>query len=102
MAKKMNDELRARYVNLLKDYLDSLGEDTMFVESNELAFPVVDSAGNEATIVVTVKVPAGTRDGDPYDPYSHAEDYRMRQEAKAAKAKEKERLKAEKLAKQKK
>jgi hypothetical protein len=63
---------------------------------------VVDTDGNEKWIVLTVKVPTGSRDGDAYDGYAMAEDYRMRQADKAAKAAERERKTAERKAKTKK
>ena len=56
------------------------------VGSNEIALPVVDEDGNEKWLVLTFKVPTGSRDGDAYDGYSMAEDYQMKQAEKKAKA----------------
>ena len=101
MAKTMralNDEVRMQYMQRINECLS--GEDeVLVVGSNELAIPVVDSEGNEKWIVLTVKVPTGSRDGDAYDGYAMAEDYCMRQTAKAAKAAERERKTAERKAK---
>ena len=58
----------------------------MRVGSNEIALPVLDEEGNEKWLVLTFKVPTGSRDGDAYDGYSMAEDYQMRQTEKKAKA----------------
>ena len=44
-------------------------------------------------------MPSGSRDGDAYDGYAMAQDYAMRQTAKADKAKERERKSAERKAK---
>lgn len=96
--KTLNDEVRAQYLQRVTDCL-SQEDEVLVVGSNELAIPVVDSEGNEKWIVLTVKVPTGSRDGDAYDGYAMAEDYRMRQEAKAEKAKERERKTAERKAK---
>ena len=75
-------------------------DEVLTVGANELAIPVVDAEGNEKWVVVTVKVPTGSRtDGEPYDGYAMAQDYEMRQSAKAAKAKERERKTAERKAK---
>lgn len=98
--KKLNDELKANYFSKIRDFLLELGEDVIQVKSNEIAFPVVDSEGNEKSIVVVVKVPTGANKGtEPYDPYSMGEEFQMKEQAKLEKAKEKAKLKAEKIAK---
>jgi 2-keto-3-deoxy-L-rhamnonate aldolase RhmA len=96
--KSLNDELRAQWVRDVREYL-SQEDEVLVVGANELAVPVVDSEGNEKWVVLTIKVPTGTRDGDAYDGYAMAEDYRMRQADKAAKAAERERKTAERQAK---
>ena len=55
--------------------------------------------GNEHYVVVTVKIPTGSRDGDAYDGYAAAQDYAMKCEERKAKAAEKERKAAERKAK---
>ena len=96
--KSLNDELRAMYLERVHACL-SQEDEVLVVGANELAVPVVDTDGNEKWIVLTVKVPTGSRDGDAYDGYAMAEDYRMRQADKAAKAAERERKTAERQAK---
>ena len=96
--KSLNDELRAMYLARVSECL-STEDEVLVVGANELAVPVVDTDGNEKWIVLTVKVPTGTRDGDAYDGYAMAEDYRMRQKNKAEKAAERERKSAERKAK---
>lgn len=93
--KQLRDELRARFMESVKAYLDSQGEEILVTNSNEYAIPCVDSEGNDEFIVLTFKVPKGSRDGDAYDGYSVAEDYAMKCKEKAEKAK----LAAEKKAK---
>ena len=97
-AKALNDEVRAQYLQRVSECL-SAEDEVLVVGSNELAVPVVDTEGNEKWIVLTIKVPTGSRDGDAYDGYAMAEDYRMRQVAKAEKAAERERKSAERKAK---
>lgn len=99
--KSLNEKLRNSYLTLISDYLKEKGEEILVTGSNEICLPCVDSEGNDEFVVVTVKVPTGSRDGDPYDGYSLAEDYAMRQKAKAEKAKESAAKKAEKIAKDK-
>ena len=96
--KSLNDELRAMYLARVSECL-SQEDEVLVVGANELAVPVVDTEGNEKWIVLTVKVPTGSRDGDAYDGYAMAEDYQMKVNAKAAKAKERERKTAERQAK---
>ena len=96
--KSLNDELRAMYLERVHACL-SQEDEVLVVGANELAVPVVDTDGNEKWIVLTVKVPTGSRDGDAYDGYAMAEDYRMRQKNKAEKAAERERKSAERKAK---
>ena len=89
-AKVLNDEVRAQYLLRVSECL-STEDEVLVVGSNELAIPVVDSEGNEKWIVLTVKVPTGSRDGDAYDGYAMAEDYQLKLANKATKAAEKER-----------
>ena len=96
--KSLNDALRAQYMERVHNCL-SQEDDVLVVGANELAVPVVDADGNEKWVVLTVKVPTGSRDGDAYDGYAMAEDYRMRQAEKSAKQAERERKTAERKAK---
>ena len=96
--KSLNDELRALWVQRVNDCL-SQEDEVLVVGANELAVPVVDTDGNEKWIGVSVKVPTGTREGDSYDGYAMAEDFRIRQKNKAEKAAERERKTAERQAK---
>lgn len=95
-TQKQRDEiLKTDFLDRVVEFLSSEEggeEEVLRVKSNEIAVPVVDSDGNERWIVLTFKVPTGERGGDGYDGYSMAEDYQMKQAAKA----EKEKAKAEK------
>ena len=75
-------------------------EEVLRVGSNEIAFPVVDSEGNEDFIVLTCKIPTGANKGtEPYDGYAMAEEYEMKLKEKAEKAKKAAEAKAKKIAK---
>ena len=95
--KVLNDEIKARFLDGVAEHLTNAGEEVLRTGSNEIALPVLDEDGNEKWLVLTFKVPTGSRDGDAYDGYSMAEDYKMKCEDKEHKAKEK----AEKAAKDK-
>lgn len=97
MSKKANDQLRVMYLNNIKNLISPF-EDVMQTGSNEIAFPVVDSEGEDNWVVITVKVPTGSRDGEAYDGYSMAEEYEMKTAEKERKAKEAAAKKAAKIA----
>lgn len=107
MAKKtqtaLDNELRAVYIEKVAELFKADGEEVLRTGSSEVAFPVVDSDGNEKFIVVSVKVPKGERkDGYvPYDGYSVAEEYEINQREKAEKRAKADAEKAKKIAKDK-
>ena len=88
MSKSTRDALRVSYMSRIRDFLVNAGEEVLQTGTNEFALPCVDSEGNDEFVVLTVKVPTGSRDGEPYDGYSMAEDFTMKQAEKARKAEE--------------
>ena len=97
--KQLDEEIKVRFLEGVSEHLENAGEEVLRVGSNEIALPVVDTNGEERWLVVTFKVPTGSRDGDAYDGYSMAEEYaiKVRQQAeKAEKAKAEKARKAEK------
>jgi hypothetical protein len=91
--KQLHEELRNKYLSMIAELLIKAEEEVLSTGSNEIAVPTLDSEGNDEYVVVTVKVPTGSRDGDAYDGYAMAEEYRI----KLANAKEREeKAKAEK------
>ena len=97
--KVLREAVKAEWMADLMAHIEGKDFEVLQTASNEFAVPVVDSEGGEHYVVITVKIPTGSRDGDAYDGYAAAEDYRMRQTAKAEKAAEKERKAAERKAK---
>jgi hypothetical protein len=100
-AKVLNEEIKIRFLEGVSEHLTNVGEEVLRVGSNEIALPVVDDDGNEKWLVLTFKVPTGSRDGDAYDGYSMAEDYQMKQAEKKAKAEAKAKESAKNKAKSK-
>ena len=100
--KSLHDALRAKYIERVSKFLADAGEEVLVTGSNEIALPCVDSEGNDEFIVITFKVPTGSRDGDVYDGYSMAEDFKMKSAEKAEKAKIAAEKKAKKIAQDKK
>ena len=100
--KALNDALRETYLELISKTMTEAGEEVLRVGSNEICFPCVDSAGNDKYVILTVKIPIGSRDGEAYDGYSMAEDYAIKCKNKAETAKKKEAEKQKKIARDKK
>jgi hypothetical protein len=100
-TKALHEELRAKYMAMVATLMEQSGEEVLRTASNEIAIPCVDSEGNDEYLVITFKVPTGSRDGDAYDGYAMAEDYAMKCRANAEKAEEAAKKKAAKIAKDK-
>ena len=96
--KSLHNALRAKYIERVSKFLVDAGEEVLITGSNEIALPCVDSEGNDEFIVITFKVPTGSRDGDAYDGYSMAKDFEMKSAEKAEKAKISAKKKAKKTA----
>lgn len=99
--KQLHEALRARYMSLIREFLESKGEEVLVTNSNEFAVPCVDEEGNDEFLVLGFKVPTGSRDGEAYDGYGEAESYTMKVAEKADKAKAAAEAKAKKIARDK-
>lgn len=99
--KVLHEEIRNKYMTMLSQFLAEQEEEVLVVGSNEIAIPCLDSEGNDEYMVITFKVPTGSRDGDAYDGYSMAEDYAMKVREQAEKAEKAKADKEKKIAKDK-
>ena len=99
--KALREEIKARYLEAVSAVFTSQDLEALRVGSAEIAVPVLDKNGDEEWLVITLKVPTGSRDGEAYDGYAMAQDYAMKQDTKAAKAKEAAERKAAKIARDK-
>ena len=99
--KQFRESVRARYMSKVKEFLESTQDDVLVVGSDEFAIPVVREDGEEDYVVLTFKMPTGSRDGDGYDGYAMAEDYAFKCEEKRKKAEAAAEAKAKKIAKDK-
>ena len=98
-VKQLREAIKEEWRDFLEEVIQRRGDETLRTASNEIAIPVVDAEGGEHFVVLTVKIPTGSRDGDAYDGYAVAEDYTMRCETKRAKALERERKSVERKSK---
>lgn len=88
--KQLDEKIKVGFLERVADYLTQADEEVLRVGSNELAIPVLDENSEERWLVLTFKVPTGSRlDGEPYDGYSAKEDYEMKLAEKVKKAEEK-------------
>ena len=99
--KQIREGVRTHYMDKVRSFLE-MEDEVLIVGSNEFAIPVVRSDGEEDYIVLTFKMPTGSRDGDGYDGYALAEDYAFKLEEKKKKAEAAKEAKEKKIAKDKK
>lgn len=95
--KALHEGIKARYYDAITRALEAEGNEVLRTGSAEFAIPVLDAEHNEEWLVVTLKVPTGSREGDAYDGYAMAEDFKMKCEAKAEKTKAAAEKKAAKI-----
>lgn len=94
----LHEALRERYLKMIINALTDRGEEVLRTGSQEICLPCVDDDGNDEFVVLTLKVPTGSRDGDAYDGYSMADDYALKVKTKAEKAEKAKTAKAQKVA----
>ena len=100
--KQLHEGIRAKFIGMFTEWLTEQGEEVLLTKSNEIAIPTLDEEGNEEFIVITFKVPTGSRDdGEAYDGYGVAEQYAESVADKEAKAKVDAEKKAKKIARDK-
>lgn len=99
--KQLHEAIRTAFMNEVIQLFTDKGEEVLRTGSQEIAIPCVDEEGNDEYVVITFKVPTGSRDGEAYDGYSMAEDYAMREKDKAEKAAKAKAEKEKKIAKDK-
>lgn len=98
ISPKMKEAKKAEYLKPLMDFFSSNGEEVLQTGSATLAFPICYDNGEEGFMKVTLQIPSGSRDGEPYDGYSEAESYALNQKVKAEKAAATAKKNAEKAA----
>ena len=100
--KQLHEALRNKFLTHFTELLTNEGEEVLRTKSNEIAVPTLDDDGNEEFVVITFKVPTGSRDdGEAYDGYGVAQQYAEDTEAKREKAKIEAEKKAKKIARDK-
>lgn len=75
-SNKLKNEFRKNWRNLLAKQISELGEDVLIIGSNKICFPTVLENGEETYLVIEVKIPRGSRNGDEFDPYTLEREYK--------------------------
>ena len=97
--KQLHEGIRSKFMGAVSKFFADAGEEVLRTKSNEIAIPTLDEEGNEEFIVITFKVPTGSRDdGEAYDGYGVAQQYAEDSASKAAKAQADAEKKAKKIA----
>lgn len=87
----LKNSLREYYLDkIVKYFQESTDEEILRIGNGEIALPCVDADGNERYAQIKVIIPNGSRDGDSFDGYALAEEYKLKQESKAQSRKKKE------------
>ena len=90
--KQTTDALRAEWTEKLMAYVYAHDTDVCQTAAGTFMFPVVDAAGEDRWVKVSVIIPKDASEDDGTDGYSLAREYQLKQEAareRARKAKEK-------------
>ena len=94
--KVANDNMRQKYIDLIKKNLIDNGEEVLVTNSNEIALPCVNENGDDEFLKITFIIPSGSRDGDAYDGYNEAKSYEIKIQEKKEKEEKKKKEKEEK------
>lgn len=98
--KQSNERYRNAVVEKLMQFFKSPegGEEWVIqVANNAFGFPFVNDLGNDEIVKITVSIPTGDRDGNPYDLDGEGEDYKNSVKKKAEIAQKKAEAKAKKI-----
>ena len=101
MAKEF-DAIRTQFMGAVRSMFEASNYDVLITGSQEFCIPVVNDDKEEGYIVITFKVPKGSRDGTPYDGDAEAQDYAFKCAERDRKAKERAEAKAKKIERDKK
>lgn len=71
---------RKHWMEWLQTQIREAGEECLEYKGNGLCIPAVDENGNEYYVSLTVAIPLGGRDGEKFDGYAAAEDYKLHRE----------------------
>lgn len=95
---KIGDSVRAEFMNRIKNFLETDGETVLQIKSGAYSIPWA-KGDDEGYINITFSIPKGTRDGDAFDGFEEAENFKFEQEEKEKAKAEREEKKKKKIEK---
>lgn len=97
--KQITDSLRAEWTEKFMAYVYAHDTDVCQTAAGTFMFPVVDAAGEDRWIKVSVIIPKDANEEDGTDGYSLAHEYKLKQDAAKERARKREEEAAAKRAK---
>lgn len=97
--KQVTDALRAEWTKKFMAYVYAHDTDVCQTAAGTFMFPIVDAAGEDRWIKVSVIIPKDANEADGTDGYSLAQEYKLKQEAARERARKREEEAAAKRAK---
>ena len=95
---KNSEIVKIDFMGKVRQFLEDNGEVVLQVKSGTFSIPWA-MGNDEGYLNLTFSIPKGTREGDLYDGYEEAENYRLESEAKAKAKAEREEKKRKKIEK---
>lgn len=89
--KQITDSLRAEWTATFKAFVDNnFNTDVCQTAAGTFMFPVVDAAGEDRWVKVSVIIPKDANEADGTDGYSLAHEYKLKQDAAEERARKRE------------
>lgn len=97
ITKAMREQKKAELLKMFMDFAIEHGEDAKEIGSNIFMFPFCYENDEEDFAKVTIQIPTGSRDGEPFDGYAEAENWEFKKQQKAIKDEEAKKKKEAKI-----
>lgn len=88
--KQITDSLRAEWTEKFMAYVYAHDTDVCQTAAGTFMFPVVDAAGEDRWIKVSIIIPKDANEADGTDGYNLAQEYNLKQEAARERARKRE------------
>lgn len=100
MDKKIIEAARNEAMEIITEAFTAKGYDVLKIATGTFAIPFTKD-GEEGYYKIPVQIPKGSRDGEEFDGYAEAENFKLESEEKAKKKEEAAKKKAAKIEKDK-
>lgn len=87
--RKETEKIRNTYLKEIEKIYTDTNTEIFQIASNKLCIPVVGNEGGEYYLTITLAVPTGERNGEPFDGYAEKETWELKVKDKAIREKEK-------------